>query len=388
MRVAALIVAAGRGTRAGDGLPKQYRPVGGQPLLRHCLTAFDAHPRIDQVLTVIHPDDMALFEAAAKDLSSVSAPVFGGSTRQASVLAGLEALAASSPDCVLIHDGARPFVDAALIDRVIEALETHDGALPCLAVTDTLRRDEHGLAGETVDRSGLVRAQTPQGFRFASILTAHRAAPQDSFTDDVALAAASGLTVHLVTGSEDTFKVTEPQDFDRAEQYLLARAETRTGSGFDVHRFCDGDHVTLCGVRIAHTHGLEGHSDADAGLHALTDALLGAIGEGDIGDHFPPSDPQWKGASSHVFLEHAARLLAVRGGRLVHADVTLICETPKIGPHRDAMRKAVAGMLGVDPGRVSVKATTTEGLGFTGRNEGLAAQAIVTVSVPRLDGER
>lgn len=388
MRVAALIVAAGRGTRAGDGLPKQYRPVGGQPLLRHCLTEFDAHPRIDRVLTVIHPDDKALFEAASKDLPSVSEPVFGGSTRQASVLAGLEALAASPPDAVLIHDGARPFVDPSLIDRVIEALEIHDGALPCLAVTDTLRRNTEGLTGETVDRSGLVRAQTPQGFRFASILTAHRAAPQDSFTDDVALAAAHGLTTHLVTGSEDTFKVTEPQDFDRAEQHLLARAETRTGSGFDVHRFCDGDHVTLCGVRIAHTYGLKGHSDADAGLHALTDALLGAIGEGDIGDHFPPSDPQWKGAASHVFLEHAARLLAARGGRLVHADVTLICEAPKIGPHRDAMRQSVAGILSVGAGRVSVKATTTEGLGFTGRNEGLAAHAIVTVSLPRPDGER
>jgi len=386
MRVAALIVAAGRGTRAGAGLPKQYRPLGGVPLLRHTLAAFCGHPMIDLTLTVIHPDDTALFRTASQGLPQQVAFVPGGASRQASVLAGLEALTAHEPTHVLIHDGARPFVSPTLIDAVLRGLETADGALPALAVIDTLRRDLAGKAGETVSRDGLVRAQTPQGFRFDAILAAHRAAPHDRFTDDVAIAAEAALQTVLVPGAEENFKVTEAQDFIRAERHLSQLRETRTGSGFDVHRFCDGDHVTLCGVTIPHTHGLLGHSDADVGLHSLTDALLGAIGAGDIGDHFPPSDMQWKGATSDIFLAHAGQLVRARGGQINNLDVTLICEAPKIGPHRDAMRQKIAEILQVDVSRVSVKATTTEALGFTGRREGIAAQAIATVLLP-LNGD-
>jgi 2-C-methyl-D-erythritol 4-phosphate cytidylyltransferase / 2-C-methyl-D-erythritol 2,4-cyclodiphosphate synthase len=382
MRVVALIVAAGRGTRAGDGLPKQYRPVGGIPILARSLRTFVEHPEVDAVGTVIHPDDSALYSKCCFGLDGLLPPIFGGATRQASVLAGLEALAATEPTHVLIHDGARPFVDAALISRVIATLKTHAAALPSIPVTDTLRKSAHGIAGDTVDRSTLVRAQTPQGFSYQEILSAHRANQAGEFTDDVALAAASGIETHLVAGSEDNIKVTAPEDFDRAERFLSTSNETRTGSGFDVHRFTDGDHVTLCGVEIPHSHGLLGHSDADVGLHAITDALLGAIGEGDIGDHFPPSDPQWKGVASRIFLEHAAKLLADRGGHITNIDVTLICEAPKIGPHRDALRASVGATLKVSFDRISVKATTTEGLGFTGRNEGISAQAIATVSLP------
>jgi 2-C-methyl-D-erythritol 4-phosphate cytidylyltransferase/2-C-methyl-D-erythritol 2,4-cyclodiphosphate synthase len=382
MRVVALIVAAGRGTRAGDGLPKQYRPVGGIPILARSLRTFVEHPEVDAVATVIHPDDSALYNKCCFGLDGLLPPISGGATRQASVLAGLEALAATEPTHVLIHDGARPFVDAALISRVIATLKTHAATLPSIPVTDTLRKSAHGIAGDTVDRSTLVRAQTPQGFSYQEILSAHRANQAGEFTDDVALAAASGIETHLVAGSEDNIKVTAPEDFDRAERFLSTSNETRTGSGFDVHRFTDGDHVTLCGVEIPHSHGLLGHSDADVGLHAITDALLGAIGEGDIGDHFPPSDPQWKGAASRIFLEHAAKLLAERGGHITNIDVTLICEAPKIGPHRDALRASVAATLKVSFDRISVKATTTEGLGFTGRNEGISAQAIATVSLP------
>jgi len=385
MQVAVLIVAAGRGTRAGEGLPKQYRTVGGQPLLRRTLAVFSHHAKIDQILTVIHPDDLDLYEGATRGLADLAPPVLGGATRQASVLAGLEALAASRPTHVLIHDGARAFVSTLLIDRVLEGLNTHDGVLPCLAVTDTLRRAAGSHAGDTVDRTDLMRAQTPQGFAFGPILKAHSDAKGEEFTDDVALAKASGMETLLVVGSEENFKVTEPQDFFRAEQQLNARLETRTGSGFDVHRFCAGEHVTLCGVEIAHTHALLGHSDADVALHAVTDALLGAIGEGDIGDHFPPSDPQWKGSLSHIFLEHAVGLLTQKQGRINNVDLTLICEAPKIGPHRDQLRKSLATILDVAVERVSVKATTTEGLGFTGRKEGIAAQAILTVSMPNND---
>ncbi|MEQ9518741.1 MAG: bifunctional 2-C-methyl-D-erythritol 4-phosphate cytidylyltransferase/2-C-methyl-D-erythritol 2,4-cyclodiphosphate synthase [Parvibaculum sp.] len=384
MRVAALIVAAGRGTRAGAGLPKQYRPVGGLPLLRHTLSAFSAHPDIDLVLTVIHRDDGDLYEHASSQIAKTLPAIPGGDTRQASVLAGLEALVQHDVTHVLIHDGARPFVSAAVIDGVLHALahgkDVH-GALPALAVTDTLRRAAAGMAGDTLSREGLVRAQTPQGFEFNAILAAHRAAPHDQFTDDVAIAADAGLRVALVAGAEENFKVTEPQDFLRAEQFLAHQRESRTGSGFDVHRFCEGDHVTLCGVRVPHTQGLLGHSDADVGLHALTDALLGTIGEGDIGDHFPPSDPKWKGAASDIFLKHAGKLVEARGGRITNLDITLICEAPKIGPHRDTMRQKIADILHIEKSRVSVKATTTEALGFTGRREGIAAQAIATVSL-------
>lgn len=380
MTVAALIVAAGRGTRAGPGAPKQYRLLAGEPVLRRTLRAFAAHPGVDMVLAVIHPDDSAAYEAAAAGLPKLLPAVPGGANRQASVLLGLEALAAHAPARVLIHDGARPLVSPGLIARGIAALDTHPGALAALPVTDTIRRAAHGLAGETVPRDGLWRAQTPQAFRFDGILHAHRRSAGAELTDDVAVAAAAGIEVAIIEGDETNMKITSADDLQHAEQLLSAARETRTGSGFDVHRFGPGDHVMLCGVRVPHDQGLVGHSDADAGLHALTDAILGAIGAGDIGRHFPPGDPQWKGASSDRFLAHAARLASEAGARIVHVDVTFICERPKIGPHAEAMRARVAGILGLDAARVSVKATTTEGLGFTGRREGLAAQALATLS--------
>ena len=386
MHVVALIVAAGRGTRAGEGLPKQYRPVGGTPILARTLSAFCGHPGIKSVLTVIHPDDQPHYEKAAGDLPKLLPPVAGRATRQASVFAGLEALADIDPTHVLIHDGARPFAASDMISRVVAGLEHYESVLPSLSVTDTLREQVDGVAGETVDRSKLVRAQTPQGFAYKAILDAHRTHQSEEFTDDVALALRSGIHTQLVDGSEDNFKVTTPEDFDRAERFLSASNETRSGSGFDVHRFTGGDKVTLCGVSVPHSQSLLGHSDADVGLHAITDALLGAISAGDIGDHFPPSDAQWKGTPSRVFLEHAGTLLAKQSGQITNVDVTLICEAPKIGAHREAMRTAIAEIVGVSKDRISVKATTTEGLGFTGRGEGIAAQALVTVTLPRSAG--
>jgi 2-C-methyl-D-erythritol 4-phosphate cytidylyltransferase/2-C-methyl-D-erythritol 2,4-cyclodiphosphate synthase len=350
------------------------------PVLRRTLAAFSANPRIDHVLAVIHPDDVRAYEAAAAGLPKCLPACMGGDTRQASVRLGLEALNAVAPSRVLIHDGARPLVSQTIISRSIAALDEHQGALAALPVTDTVRRAKGGLAGETLPRDDLWRAQTPQSFHFAAILDAHRSAAGAELTDDVAVATAAGIAVVMIEGDEVNMKITSADDLARAEQLIALRGESRTGSGFDVHRFGPGDHVMLCGVRIAHTHGLVGHSDADAGLHALTDALLGAIGQGDIGQHFPPNDPQWKGASSDRFLAHAARLATQAGARVVHVDVTLICERPKIGPHRDAMRSRIAAILQIDIERVSVKATTTEGLGFTGRGEGLAAQALATLS--------
>ncbi len=379
MTVAALIVAAGRGTRAGPGAPKQYRLLAGAPVLRRTLAAFCGHPGIGLVLAVIHPDDRDAYMAAAAGLPKLLPPCPGGPTRQASVLLGLEALAAHAPAHVLIHDGARPLVSPDIIARSIAALDAHRGALVALSVTDTIRRAANGLAGETVPRDGLWRAQTPQAFRFDAILDAHRRQAGGELTDDVAVAAAAGIEVAIIEGDESNMKITSADDLARAER-LLSGGESRTGSGFDVHRFGPGDRVMLCGVAVPHTHGLVGHSDADAGLHALTDAILGAIGAGDIGKHFPPSDPQWKGASSDRFLAHAAKLAREAGGRIVHVDVTFICERPKIGPHVEAMRARVADILGIEVERVSVKATTTEGLGFTGRNEGLAAQALASLS--------
>ena len=379
MTVAALIVAAGRGTRAGPGAPKQYRLLAGESVLRRTLRAFARHPGIDMVLAVIHPDDRQAYDEAAIGLPKLLAPCMGGPTRQSSVLLGLETLAAASPTRVLIHDGARPLVSPAIISRSIEALDAHAGALVALPVTDTIRRATGELAGETVPRDGLWRAQTPQAFRFPAILAAHRQAAGGEMTDDVAVAAAAGIEVAMIEGDEANMKITSADDLSRAERLLEATAEYRTGTGYDVHRFGEGDHVMLCGVRIPHTHGLVGHSDADAGLHALTDAILGAIGEGDIGQHFPPSDPQWKGASSDRFLAHAAELAARAGARVVNVDVTFICERPKIGPWREAMRARLAEILRIDISRISVKATTTEGLGFTGRSEGLAAQALANL---------
>jgi 2-C-methyl-D-erythritol 4-phosphate cytidylyltransferase / 2-C-methyl-D-erythritol 2,4-cyclodiphosphate synthase len=378
----ALVVAAGRGARLGGPLPKQYLPLAGRPLLRHSLETLAAHPGIAAVRVVFNPEDRAHYEAATRGLDVLD-PVAGGAARQDSVHLGLESLAAAAPDRVLIHDGARPFLDAATVDRVLAALDEADGAIPALAMSDTVKRGENGCVIETVDRRHLWRAQTPQGFRFDAILAAHRAARGSDLSDDAAVAERAGLAVRLVAGSEGNFKVTTSEDFLRAEQILAARTgDIRTGQGFDVHAFGAGDHLWLCGMKIAHEQGLVGHSDADVGLHALTDAILGALGAGDIGMHFPPSDPQWRGAASHRFLRYAAELVAAAGGTIAHADVTIICERPKIGPHRDAMVARIAEILAIDRRRVSVKATTTEKLGFTGRGEGIAAQAVATIRLP------
>ena len=378
MSVAAIIVAAGRGVRAGGEMPKQYRALAGKPVLRHTAEAFAGHPSVDRVLVVYNPADRALYDAAVGDLELLP-PVAGGASRQESVRNGLQALAApGTPEVVLIHDAARAFVPPEVIQTVIDAV-ADGGAIPALPVVDTLKRAEDGATiTETVSRSGLWRAQTPQGFPFAAILAAHEAAAGEELTDDAAVAERAGIAVTVVPGAEENIKLTTQQDFDRAER-ALAGTETRTGMGYDVHRFGPGDHVMLCGIAVPHSHGLIGHSDADAGLHALTDALLGAIGAGDIGDHFPPSDPKWAGAPSDVFLKHAAELIAARGGRIVNLDLTLICERPKIGPHRETMRARVSEIVGTSEDRVSIKATTTERLGFTGREEGIAAQAIATI---------
>lgn len=376
MRTVALVVAAGRGVRAGGGLPKQYRALGGEPVLRRALRAFLRHPGIDAVGCVIAPDDRALYAAATADLPLLP-PALGRASRQGSVLAGLEALPAGI-ERVLIHDAARPLVSGALISRVIAGLDAADGALPVLAVPDTLVTD----AGAPVARDGLNRAQTPQGFRLGPILAAHRAAAPDQATDDAGLARAAGLAVVHVAGDERAMKLTTPADFDTAEALLAAGLVSRTGTGFDVHRFGPGDHVMLGGLAIAHSAGVVAHSDGDVALHALTDALLGASGLGDIGQHFPPSDERWRGASSDRFLAHACQLVREAGGVVDHLDVTIICERPKVGPHRDAIRARVAQIAGLPPAAVSVKATTTEGLGFTGRSEGIAAQAAATVRMP------
>ncbi|HXP75551.1 MAG TPA: bifunctional 2-C-methyl-D-erythritol 4-phosphate cytidylyltransferase/2-C-methyl-D-erythritol 2,4-cyclodiphosphate synthase [Stellaceae bacterium] len=378
----ALVVAAGRGTRLGAPLPKQYLPLAGEPLLRHTLRALASHPRISGVRAVIHPDDRAHYDDAARDLDLLP-PVPGGAQRQDSVRLGLESLTQLDPTVVAIHDGARPFVDTALIDRVLDAVEHATGAIPGLPVADTIKRGRDGRIVETVDRSQLWRAQTPQAFRFREILAAHRAAQGLELSDDAAVAERAGLAVGLVMGSEANLKVTTPDDLARAEGMLLARlGDIRTGQGFDVHPLGTGDHIWLCGIKVAHERALIGHSDADVGLHAITDAILGALGAGDIGQHFPPSDPKWRGAASDQFLRHAAALVARRGGRIAHVDVTLICERPKVSPHRQAMIARVADILGLAPDRVSVKATTTEKLGFTGREEGIAAQAIATIRLP------
>ncbi len=380
MRIHAIIVAAGSGIRAGGGIPKQYRSVAGQPLLRHAIEGLLGHPAISGVTVVINPDCRALYDAAVAGLP-LPAPVAGGATRQASVLAGLEALAADPPDLVLVHDAARAFVPAAMIDALLAAFNDPalDGACPALPQVDSLRRGADGRFSGSVDRDNLWRVQTPQAFRYPAILAAHRAAAPGQ-TDEVAIALAAGLGVAITPGDEHAFKVTEPADFAKAQ--AMTNYSFRAASGFDVHKFGPGDHVWLCGVKIPHEAGLVGHSDADAGLHALTDALLGTIAAGDIGDHFPPSDDRWKGAASDQFLAHAAALVRVRGGIIDHVDVTLICERPKIGPHREAMRARLADILGLAPNRVSVKATTTEKLGFTGRQEGIAAQAMASVRVP------
>ena len=383
----ALIVGAGRGRRFGGDIPKQYRLLDGEPVIRHTLRAFCSSNAVDHVQAVIHPDDLDLFNEAADGLD-IASPVWGGDSRQDSVRLGLMHIAERAPQRVLIHDAARPFVAGDLIERVVAALDHAVGAIPALPVTDTLKRATDEADGSarieaTVSREGLWRAQTPQGFRFKEILAAHEKLRGNTLTDDAALAEHEGLPVRIVAGSEANVKITTEEDLRRGQSVMNADMATYcTGSGFDVHTFGDGEFVTLCGVRIEHSQGLVGHSDADVALHAVTDALLGAAGAGDIGDHFPPSDPQWRGAASDLFLRHAASLVREMGGTICNVDVTLICEAPKIGPHREAMRTRLADILEIPPARSSVKATTTEGLGFTGRRQGIAAQAVATVCLP------
>jgi 2-C-methyl-D-erythritol 4-phosphate cytidylyltransferase/2-C-methyl-D-erythritol 2,4-cyclodiphosphate synthase len=378
----ALVVAAGRGTRLGAPLPKQYLPLGGIAVLRHGVRALAEHPSIAAVRVIIHPDDRPHYDSATAGLGLMP-PVDGGAQRQDSVRNGLESLADAAPELVLIHDGARPFLDRPVIDRVLIGLGAHQGVIAALPVRDTVKRGDGGRIAATIDRSALWRAQTPQGFHYGPIVAAHRAAAGAELSDDAAVAERAGIDVALVEGSEDNFKVTTMDDLARAERLLAARnGDIRTGQGFDVHVFGPGDHVWLCGVAVPHDRGLVGHSDADVGLHALTDAVLGAIGAGDIGMHFPPSDPQWRGVPSHRFLRHAADLVAAAGGSIAHVDVTVICERPQVGPHRAAMTARIADILALAPTRVSVKATTTERLGFTGRGEGIAAQAVATIRLP------
>ncbi len=369
MTTAAIIVAAGRGQRAGGDIPKQWQMLAGRPVADHALTAFAGMQRV----LVIHPEDRARADGLGVEL------VMGGATRTASVRAALEALAGRGIAHVLIHDAARPLVPAAVIDRVLAALAQYPGAAPALPVSDALWTGEGGLVTGTRDRDGLYRAQTPQGFHFDAILAAYRAFAGEA-ADDVAVARAFGLNVAIVAGDEANLKLTYPGDFARAVAILKGHPmDVRIGNGFDVHAFCPGDHVWLCGVRVPHSKGLFGHSDADVAMHALTDAIYGALAEGDIGQHFPPSDPEWKGVASRIFLADAAGRIAARGLRLANADVTLICERPRIGPHATAMREVLAAILAVDPDRISVKATTSERLGFTGREEGIAAMATATL---------
>ena len=377
MTTAALIVAAGRGLRAGGGVPKQWRPLASKTVAGHSLAAFEAHPRIDQLVLVVHPDDLT---EAPWGVATPARIVSGGPTRTASVRAGLDALE-GQVNHVLIHDAARPCVTMDVIDRVLTALDTGAAAAPAVAVVDALWTGQDARVTGTQDRGGLFRAQTPQGFDLAVILNAHRQFEGDA-ADDVEIARAAGHSVTIVAGDEANLKITTPEDFARAEQRLGGPMDIRLGNGFDVHRFGPGTFVTLCGVDIPHERGLQGHSDADVGMHAVTDALYGALAAGDIGQHFPPSDPQWKGAASAVFLRHAVDLAWSRGYRITHVDCTLICEFPKIGPHSNQMRRTMAGIMGLKQDQVSVKATTSERLGFTGRGEGIASIATATLVSP------
>lgn len=385
VKCAVIIVAAGRGHRFGGEMPKQYRNLNGRAVLRHSLGVFCAHPAVSCVRTVIHPDDEALYNAAAEGLP-VLPPVYGGATRQDSVRLGLESLKDEAPDIVLIHDGARPFVDFGIINRVIDRAEKGDGAVPALPVTDTIKTAVKTPEGtlkieKTVDRSALWRVQTPQAFPFKDILNAHEKAKGRELTDDAAVAEEAGLSVILVKGTEENIKITTSDDLSRAEERCSQKLpDIRTATGFDVHKFEEGSFVTLCNVKVPHDMGLNGHSDADVALHALTDALLGAAGSGDIGLHFPPSDNKWKGADSAQFLQYAVSLVKGLGGKILNADVTLICERPKIGPYRLQMTERLSELLEISASRISIKATTTEKLGFTGRKEGIAAQACVSVA--------
>ena len=383
-----LIVAAGRGQRAGGTVPKQYQKLSKRHVLSRTIEVFSRHPLVDQIATVIHLDDAELYAAATAEFGQkLMPPVEGGETRQDSVCKGLEALAHHNPQLVLIHDAARPFVDHDLINRIIEGLSAHDAVLPVIPVTDTIKQIEDGLVQRTVERHHLYGAQTPQGFRFPVILDLHRQAANDkntSFTDDASIAESAGTDVHCVEGNIENIKLTTKRDMQMAELVLAkdTKTESRIGSGYDVHRFEPGAGVTLCGVTIPFDKQLRGHSDADVAMHALTDALYGALGEGDIGTHFPPDDPQWKDVGSAIFLAHAAELVRKQGGTIVNTDLTIICEQPKITPHRLAMRTELSRIMDIDAHRIAIKATTTETLGFTGRGEGIAAQAVAMISIP------
>ena len=384
--VAAVIVAAGRGSRAGGDMPKQFRRIGGEPMIRRSLVMLVEHPNVGPVQPVIRQEDLALYLASVSGIDTLQ-PAFGGATRQASVRAGLEALAPGKPDIVLIHDAARPFASAALVTRAIAAAERSGAAIPALPVTDTVKTvDAAGLVDKTLDRNSMRLVQTPQSFAFPALLEAHRraaAAGRDDFTDDAALAEWAGLKVSVFPGEPGNIKITNEGDFARAESMAFATlGDVRTGTGIDVHAFGPGDHVTLGGIAIPLDRALIGHSDADVALHALVDAILGALAEGDIGAHFPPSDPQWRNASSDRFLAFAVERVKARGGRIGHLDLTLVCEAPRIGPQRDAMRANIARLAGIAIERVAVKATTSEKLGFTGRGEGIAAYATATIRLP------
>ncbi len=383
MQTAGLIVAAGRGLRLESDLPKQFQPLGADTVLGRSLAALLRHPAIDAVQVVINPADNARYAAATASVADarLRPPAAGGATRAASVLAGLEALAPLAPQRVLVHDAARPFVPEAVISAVLGALDAAPAACPAVPVVDALWQGADGFAAAAVERAGLWRAQTPQGFWFEAILAAHRANADDA-TDDVAVARAAGMAVRLVPGAESNFKITTRADLARARREAEGAMDVRTGNGFDVHAFGPGDGVTLCGVRVAFERGLVGHSDADVGMHALTDAIFGALGEGDIGQWFPPSDPTWKGAASEIFLRRAMERAAAGGFAVTHLDCTLVCEAPRIGPHAAAMRAALAGITALAPERISVKATTSERLGFTGRGEGIAALATATLVRP------
>jgi 2-C-methyl-D-erythritol 4-phosphate cytidylyltransferase/2-C-methyl-D-erythritol 2,4-cyclodiphosphate synthase len=387
--VAAVVVAGGRGLRAGGDGPKQYRELAGQPAIRPSLALLAEHREISVVQPVIHPDDVGLYAAASAGLNLLP-PVLGGATRQASVRAGLEALEARRPEFVLVHDAARPFASPALVERAIAAARKAGAAIPAIPVADTVKTvDTAGIVTGTLARDGLRIVQTPQAFKFDTLMAAHRraqAASRDDFTDDAALAEWAGLKVATFEGEVANVKLTTAEDFQRAEAAHLAElSDVRTGFGFDVHQFAAGDHVMLGGVRIPHEQSVTGHSDADVVLHALVDAILGALADGDIGVHFPPSDPQWRGASSDRFLTFAVERVKARGGRIAHVDITVVCEAPRIGPHRDAMRARIAEIAGIVSARVAVKATTSERMGFTGRGEGIVAFANATVRLPWRD---
>jgi 2-C-methyl-D-erythritol 4-phosphate cytidylyltransferase/2-C-methyl-D-erythritol 2,4-cyclodiphosphate synthase len=382
-KIIALIVAAGKGHRFGGDIAKQWIKLDNRMILQHSLAAFLSHPDIHDVRIVIHPDDQTFYQEATANLS-LAPFIAGGETRQESVRLGLESLIPLNPDYVLIHDGARPFIKKGLISRIIDELSYDCAILPALPVVDTLKRAQNLIVEKTLSRDHLYRAQTPQAFPFLPILKAHQQFAGESFTDDSMIAEQASLTVKLILGCEDNIKITTPIDYQRACSLIAQPFETRVGNGYDVHRFKEGDYVTLCNLKIPHHHSLEGHSDADVGLHALTDALLGALSAGDIGRIFSPHDPRWKGADSALFLRYTKALLEARGAKILHLDLTLICESPKIGPYRRAMELRLSELLDLSLDRLNVKATTTEGLGFTGREEGIAAQATATLAIKPL----